>query len=62
VTGNGSTPNYPATFFASFLAFAHRLFAAFAIAARPAADSTRFFDATKGDCRKAFLAAKKKRI
>ena len=33
---------YPATFFACFLTFAHRFFAALAIAARPAADKTRF--------------------
>jgi hypothetical protein len=60
VTGNGSTPNYPAVFFACFLTFAHRFFAAFAIAALPAADSTRFLTPLKGDCRKAFLVAKAK--
>ena len=35
-----------ATFFACFLTFAHRFFAAFAIAALPAADKTRFFTPT----------------
>jgi hypothetical protein len=35
--------DYPAAFFACALTFAHRFFAALAIAARPAADSTRFF-------------------
>jgi hypothetical protein len=35
--------DYPATFFACFLTFAYRFFAALAIAARPAADKTRFF-------------------
>jgi hypothetical protein len=34
---------YPATFFACALTFAHRFFAALAIAALPAADNTRFF-------------------
>jgi hypothetical protein len=32
--------DYPATFFACFLMVAHRFFAAFTIAALPAADST----------------------
>jgi hypothetical protein len=36
------------------------LFAAFAMAALPAADSARFLAPLKGDCRKAFLAAKAK--
>jgi len=35
-----------ATFFACFLTFAHRFFAAFTIAALPAADKTRFFAPT----------------
>jgi hypothetical protein len=48
------------TFFAWFLTFAHRFFAVFAIAALPAADSTGFLTPRKGDCRKAFLAAKAK--
>ena len=34
---------YPATFFACARTFAHRLFAALAIFALPAADNTRFF-------------------
>jgi hypothetical protein len=42
-TENRSGLDYPATFFACALAFAHRFFAALAIAARPAADKTRFF-------------------
>ncbi len=37
---------YPATFFAFFLTFAHRFFAAFTIAVLPAADKTRFFTPT----------------
>jgi hypothetical protein len=37
-----------------------RFFAAFAIAALSAADSTRFSTPLKGDCRKAFRAAKAK--
>jgi hypothetical protein len=36
-------PIYLATFFACFLNFAHSFLAAFAIAALPAADNTRFF-------------------
>jgi hypothetical protein len=44
----------------SRVTFAHRFFAAFAIAALPAADSTRFLKPLKGDCRKVFLAAKAK--
>ena len=36
-------PDSQAAFFASFLTFAHRFFAALAIAALPAADKTRFF-------------------
>jgi hypothetical protein len=35
--------HYPVTFLARALTFAQRFFAASAIAARPAADSTRFF-------------------
>jgi hypothetical protein len=35
--------NYPVTFFACFLTFAHLFLAALAIPARPAADKTRFF-------------------
>jgi hypothetical protein len=42
-SGLSNTPTYPATFFACFLTFAHRFFAAFANAALPAADKTRFF-------------------
>jgi hypothetical protein len=49
-----------ATFFARAPTFAHRFFADFAIAALPAADSTRFLTPLKGDCRKACLAAKAK--
>jgi hypothetical protein len=45
---------------ACFLTLAHRFFAAFAIAAHPAADSTRFLTPLKGACRTAFLAAKAK--
>jgi len=41
-----STLNYPATFFACFLTLAHRFFAAFTIAALPAAAKTRFFTPT----------------
>ena len=48
------------TFFACFLTFAHRFFAAFAIAALSAADSTRFLTPQKGDFRKAWLTAKAK--
>jgi len=36
-------PTLLAAFFACFFTFAHRFFAAFAIAALPAADRTRFF-------------------
>jgi hypothetical protein len=49
---------YAAVFFACFLTFAHLFLAAFAIAALPPADSTRFLTPLKGDCRKALLAAK----
>jgi hypothetical protein len=38
--------DYPATFFACVQTFAHRFFAAFTIAALPAADKTRFFTPT----------------
>jgi hypothetical protein len=41
-----TTRRYAATFFACFLTFAHRFFAAFTIAALPAADKTRFFTPT----------------
>jgi hypothetical protein len=41
-----TTLNYPAVFFACLLTFAHRFFAAFTIAALPAADKTRFFAPT----------------
>jgi hypothetical protein len=44
-------------FFACFLTFTHRFFAAFTIAALPVADRTRFFTPLKGDWRKDFLAA-----
>jgi hypothetical protein len=37
---------YPATFFACFRTFAHRLFAALTIAALPPVDKTRFFTPT----------------
>ena len=43
---NGKHSSYRATFFACFLTFAHRFFAAFTIAALPAADRTRFFTPT----------------
>jgi hypothetical protein len=43
---SGRHSSYPATFFACFLTFAHRFFAAFTIAALPAADKTRFFTPT----------------
>ena len=50
VAGRALTPSTPAfhhaTFFTCFLTFAHRFFAAFAIAALPAADKTRFFTPT----------------
>lgn len=47
-------------FYACFLIFARRFFAAFAIAALPAADRTRFLTPLKGDFWKAFLAARAK--
>jgi hypothetical protein len=40
---NSYYAHYPATFFVCALTFAHRFFAAFAMAALPAADKTRFF-------------------
>ena len=40
---SGRHSSYPTTFLACFLTFAHRFFAALAIAALPAADKTRFF-------------------
>jgi hypothetical protein len=49
---------YP--FFACALTFAHRFFAAPAIAALPAADRTRFLTPLKRGCRKAFLALRQK--
>jgi hypothetical protein len=48
---------YPVAFFAFFLNFAHRFFAALAIAALPAADSVRLFTPTTSssvECPKAF--------
>jgi hypothetical protein len=56
-----SPSNYSATFFAFFLTFAHRSFAAFTIAALPAADRTRFFTPTtsrSAECPNAFAAAR----
>jgi hypothetical protein len=53
--------DYPATFFACFLTFAHLFFAAFTIAALPAADKTRFFapmTSRSAECPRAFAAAR----
>ena len=53
---------YPTVFVACFLTFAHRFFAALAIAALPAADKTRFFTTFISllvESAKAFAAASK---
>jgi hypothetical protein len=52
----------PTQVLACFLTFAHRFFAAFAIAALRAADRTHFLTLRKGDFRKAWLTAKAKTI
>jgi hypothetical protein len=43
-----SKPSYLATFYPCFLTFTHRFFAAFTIAALPAADKNALLDASKG--------------